>query len=57
MQKCLLLPLKLFKVNVSLSQMSWKTAPQFGRAAAKHVSIATVGPSDDTYVLELAERS
>jgi len=33
--------LKLFKVNVSLSHMSWKLVPQpptIGSAAAKHLS-------------------
>ena len=48
-QKCLQLPLKVFKVNVSLSQMSWQTVPQPQTCSSKaSVSIAAAGLSDDT---------
>jgi len=43
------LPFKLFKVNVSLYQMSWQTVPQPRTCSGKaFISIAAAGPSDET---------
>jgi len=48
-QKCLQQPLELFKVNVCLSQMSWKIVSQPRTCSSKaSVSIAAVGPSGNT---------
>jgi len=38
-QKCFQLPFKLFKVNVSLSQMSWQTVPQPRTCISKAVRV------------------